>query len=309
MDVRQLRYFLTIAKCGSFSRAALELHVAQPALSQHVANLESELGVKLFDRSTKGVIPTECGETLMSHAEIILTRIAQAGRDVQNRSAQPSGMVSIGLPTSISLGLTVPLLTAVESRFPSLELKVSENHSGYLSEWVQSGRLDLAILFDIEAQSPFVAHHLLTEALYFVSAPGQFPSDQEVVELGDLANRPLILTGATHGLRQVIDRQAQLGPTDIWVKTEIDSLVAIKQLVTAGFGNSILPWCAIKEECDAGKLQALRVEKPRLERKVFLASARDWPQSRASQVVSDLVIELSDELIATGTWRGEAPKR
>jgi len=155
MDVRQLRYFLTVARCGSFSRAAVELNIAQPALSHHVANLEAELGVKLFERSTKGVTATECGETLIRHSEKILRQMAKAALDVKITSAQPSGAVSIGLPTSISLGLTVPLLHEVEARYPAIALKIIENHSGYLSEWVLAGRLDMAVLFDIDPASPF----------------------------------------------------------------------------------------------------------------------------------------------------------
>ena len=154
MDVRQLRYFLSVAKCRSFSRAAVDLNVAQPALSHHVANLEAELGVKLFERSTKGVKPTECGETLMRHAETIIRQVNQAAIDVKTTSAHPSGIVTIGLPTSISISLTVPLLQAVEARFPAISLRINENHSGYLSEWVLAGRLDMAVLFDIDSDAP-----------------------------------------------------------------------------------------------------------------------------------------------------------
>lgn len=303
MDVRQLRYFLAIVKCGSFSRASQELNVAQPALSHHIANLEGELGVRLLDRSTKGVLPTECGETLVSHAEIIIRQFTQAARDVQCTSEHPSGVVSIGLPTSISLGLTVPLLAAVETNYPAIELKISENHSGYLSEWIQSGRLDLAILFDIEQNGSFVSKRLMTEALYFVSMPETPPKHQGSIDFAELANRPLVLTGANHGLRHVIDRCSVSASVDIHVKTELDSLGAIKQLVAAGFGNSILPWSAIKDECEQGLLRALRIKNPSLEREVFLASSRDWPRSRAAEIISNLVANLTDELIGSGEWR------
>jgi LysR family transcriptional regulator, nitrogen assimilation regulatory protein len=309
MDVRQLRYFLSVAKCRSFSRAALELNVAQPALSHHVANLEAELGVKLFERSTKGVTPTECGETLMTHAETIIRQFSQAAREVKATSAQPSGVVTIGLPTSISISLTVPLLHEVESRFPAITLKVSENHSGYLSEWVLAGRLDMAVLFDVAPQSQFELKPLLHEALYFVAAPGSFIEGREILELAELRGRPLIVTGRNHGLRQAIDRYSGSAGLDIEVKTEVDSLVAIKQLVATGYGNSILPWCAIQEECAKGILRAARIEKPRLQRKVFLASSRDWPRTRASEIIAQLVPEIVGDLLKTDRWRGLVPEQ
>lgn len=309
MDVRQLRYFLSVAKRRSFSRAALELNVAQPALSHHVANLEAELGVKLFERSTKGVTPTECGETLMRHAETIIRQFSQAALDVKVTSAQPSGVVTIGLPTSISIGLTVPLLQEVEKRYPAISLRIIENHSGYLSEWVLAGRLDLAVLFDVDEEAPFDLKPLLQELLYFVTAPGGFIEERQTIELAEIRGQRLVLTGSSHGLRHAIDRYSLTASLDIDVKTEVDSLVAIKQLVASGYGNSILPWCAIQSECAASLLCAARIEKPQIERKIYLASARGWPRSRASEVISQLVSELVVTLVADDRWRGRLPKR
>lgn len=309
MDVRQLKYFLSVARCRSFSRAAVELNVAQPALSHHVANLEAELGVKLFERSTKGVTPTECGETLMRHADTIIRQVNQAAVDVKTTSAHPSGVVTIGLPTSISIGLTVPLLHEVESRYPAINLRVIENHSGYLSEWVLGGRLDMAVLFDIDAEAPFDLKPLLEEQLYFVSAPGSFIEGRATIELQELGGNRLVLTGSSHGLRHAIDRYSAFASLDIEVKTEIDSLVAIKQLVASGYGNSILPWSAIEQECSAGKLVAARIEKPRIERKVYLASARGWPRSRAAEVIAQLTTEIVSDLVTSDRWRGQLPKR
>ncbi len=308
MDVRQLRYFLSVARCRSFSRAASELNIAQPALSHHVANLEAELGVKLLERSTKGVIPTECGETLMRHAETIIRQVSQAALDVKITSAQPSGIVSIGLPTSISLGLTVPLLQEVEARYPAITLKIIENHSGFLSEWVLAGRLDMAVLFDIDAAAPFDLKPLIEEKLYFVFAPGGGLEGRTTIELKEIAGLPLILTGASHGLRHAIDRYTVGVSLDINVKTEIDSLVAIKQLVASGYGNSILPWGAIQEECATGVLCAAQIEKPTIQRKVYLASAKGWPRSRASEMITDLLVQVCGGLVARDRWRGALPK-
>ena len=309
MDVRQLRYFLSVARCRSFSRAALELNVAQPALSHHVANLEAELGVKLFERSTKGVTPTECGETLIRHSETIIRQFNQATVDVKATSAHPSGTVSIGVPTSISIELTVPLLHEVEKRFPAITLRVIENHSGYLSEWVLAGRLDLAILFDIDADAPFDLKPLMQERLYFVTSPGGFIEGRKAIDLAEIRDQRLVLTGSSHGLRHAIDRYSMGASLNIDVKTEVDSLVAIKQLVASGYGSSILPWGAVQSECAAGLLQAVPIEKPQIERKVYLTSARGWPRSRASEVVSQLVSELVIKLVADDRWRGQLPVR
>jgi len=308
LDVRQLRYFLSVAKFRSFSRAAVDLNVAQPALSHHVANLEAELGVKLFERSTQGVTPTECGETLIRHAETIIRQVNQAAVDVKTTSAHPSGIVTIGLPTSISIGLTVPLLQEVERAYPAISLRINKNHRGYMSEWVLAGRLDMAVLFDIDGDAPFDLIPMLEEQLYFVTAPGSFIAGRSSIELQELRGNSLVLTGPSHGLRHAIDRYSAFSSLYIEVKTEVDSLVAIKQLVASGYGTSILPWCAIQEECAAGHLLAVPIEKPRIERKVFLASARGWPRSRAAEVISQLTSGLAARLVAGDRWRGRLPK-
>lgn len=95
MDLRQLRYFVTIVEMGSFSRAAHRLRVAQPALSQHVRNMELDLGVELLFRSPQGVRPTEAGETLVRHARLILGQMEVAREAVRRGQAEPEGEVRL----------------------------------------------------------------------------------------------------------------------------------------------------------------------------------------------------------------------
>lgn len=304
MDIRQLRYFVRIVGCGSLSKAAAELHVAQPALSQHVANLEAELGVQLLSRSTRGVTATECGTILLGHAESILRQIDHAARDVRDHSANPSGKVTVGLPSSTSLVLTLPLLTEVERRYPKIQLRIIENHSGFLMEWVQAGRIDLAIGFDT-GQAPGIAlEPLLIEDLYLVSAPGIFAGERSEVTADDFSGLPLILTSQAHGVRSLIERYAASVGQSLTIKSELDALPAIKQLVASGFGYSVLPWSAIGQECAAGTLHGLKVTRPGITRHVEIATAADRPLLRAADTVRRLVRELAVSLIATDRWRG-----
>lgn len=304
MDVRQLRYFVKIVGCGSFSRAAVELRVAQPALSQHVANLEAELGVELLSRSTRGVTPTESGRTLLGHAEALLRQIDFAARDVRDQAGNPSGSVTIGIPSSASLVLTVPLLRESEARFPGIELKVIEHHSGYLSEWLQTGQVDLAILFDVREIAGVSVRPLLREELYFASPAGRFPKEQAEIRFAELADLPLILTSRAHGLRMLVERYAREAGGPLAIKTELDSLTAIKDLVAEGFGFTVLPWPAISREVAAGTLQAMKVVEPTVARTVQLAMPADLPGTRSTDCIAGLVRDLLGELVAQGRWRG-----
>ncbi len=307
MDVRQLRYFVKIAECGSFSRAASELNVAQPALSQHVANVEAELGVQLLRRSTKGVTVTECGETLLGHAEAILRQMENAARAVRNQANDPSGSVSVGLPSSVSLVMAVPLLMEVERRFPNIEVRVIENHSGYVLEWVKTGRLDLGIVFDAEESPAVHLRPVMQEDLYFVS-PATGHGTDHATQGADIAFRelprfPLVLTGTAHGLRKLIERHATAVETPLTIKTELDSLTAIKDVVASGYGYSVLPWPAVRRECLAGVLRAQRIVEPSVTRRIQLASSGDWPAMLAALRISKLLRELMVDLVKKDHWR------
>ena len=110
LDLRQLRYFAAIVDQGSFSRAAEALRIAQPSLSLHVRNMETELGTPLLYRSARGVTPTEAGAILLRHARIILGQVTAAEEEIRGHDSDPTGEVRLGLPGTISQILAVPLI-------------------------------------------------------------------------------------------------------------------------------------------------------------------------------------------------------
>jgi len=116
MELRQLRYFVGISEAGSVLRASATLHVAQPALSQQISALEAELGARLFDRSSRGVTLTEAGKVFLEHARVVLADVERARMAVADSTVVPSGDVTVGLPTTVALVATVPVLQACRER-------------------------------------------------------------------------------------------------------------------------------------------------------------------------------------------------
>lgn len=153
MDVRQLRFFVAIVEEGTISAAAQRLRIAQPALSKHVHGLEEELGVQLLSRSAQGVRPTEAGQRLHEHAEFILRYLGQTIEEVRGYAKEPHGVVAVGLPTSVAVVLSVPLVAAMRQQLPHVLLRIAEGMSGDILEWLKAGRLDFAMLFDMEQNS------------------------------------------------------------------------------------------------------------------------------------------------------------
>lgn len=143
MDLRQLKYFVQIAESGNFSRAAEVLRIAQPSLSQQMKNLEEELGVALLMRHARGVTPSELGQQFYDHARRILEEVDRVKDQVRSKSLNPSGRVSVGLPTSACRGLGLPLISAMAEHQPNIALHVVEAMTGYLDDFLQAGRLDV----------------------------------------------------------------------------------------------------------------------------------------------------------------------
>src|SRR5436309_12318566 len=169
MELRQLRYFVAIVDHGSLSRAARVLHVAQPALTQQLRQLEDEFGAQLLHRSAQGVLTNDAGKIFYEHAQAILKQVGDARSAVMQSTARPGGAVALGIPQSVSGALALPLLTAVRAQYPDINLQLSEELSGNLIEQLKSGRINLAVLFDDEQLTPFTTTPLVEEQLMFIT--------------------------------------------------------------------------------------------------------------------------------------------
>ncbi|MGB3811617.1 MAG: LysR substrate-binding domain-containing protein [Shinella sp.] len=310
MDIRQLRYFVAIVEQGSFSRAATILHIAQPALSLHVRNIEADLGTPLLFRSPQGVVPTEAGEILLRNARIILDQLVVTEEEIRGHKSDPSGVVRLGLPGTISEILSVPLITEARRRYPRIQLRIAEAMSGFVLEWMREARIDLAVIYRKVSDAGLATVELLEEELVFFAPEGGLGEEAVLPEpgrrlgLAEVAGLPLILPGQDHGLRSLLDQHAKTAKVELNVSIEVDSYSNIKELVAAGFGCSVLPLNAVSREVQAGSLRSWTIADPPIRRSVHLASAVERPMTNAVAAIRDLVQELLRELARNGNWAG-----
>lgn len=305
MELRQLRYFVAIVQCGSISRAALELNIAQPALSLHIRNMEADLGVPLLFRTSKGVQPTEAGLILLRHARLVLDQLEQAGQEIRGHAAEPAGEVRLGLPSSISQTLGVPLVLAARERYPKITLRIADAMSGYVLEWLRIGRVDLGLLYQAIEQRELHATGLLTEALV-LSGPVEAPAGRshppgDTVAFAALAVLPLVLPSPGHGLRDLLDDAATAQAVRLASDIDIDAYGAIKELIGRGLGYSVLPAHAVRREVEEGRLRAWTVDPP-LTRTVHLVRPLDRPVSSAADAVAGLCRATLHDLVRSGAW-------
>lgn len=304
MELRQLRYLVGVSEAGSLLKASRTLHIAQPALSQQVAALEAELGVVLFIRSSRGMSLTDIGRTFVEHARVVLADVERAKGAVQNTKSEMQGEVVVGLPTTVALVATLPILEGVRLRHPGIRLKLVESHSGYLKEWLQSGRLDLSLLFGASREAWLTQRPLLEEQLCLVSPGSAKPRSPRpaTIELKKLVQLPMLLPGKDHGLRRIIDETcARLG-VELNVLAEMDSLPNMKKAVERGLAYTILSPGAVAEEVEAGRLEVATITKPHIPRTVVCASSLTRPLAPAAAAVIELVTAQIQELVASRQW-------
>ena len=270
MTLTQLRYFLVAVQAGSISRAAAQVRVAQPALSQQLGLLEAEFGQALLLRHARGVTPTEAGRRLRERATEILRQVELTRDELAVDARSPVGAVALGMATAANMAFSVEVLTRVRARFPRIRLHLVESMSGFLREWTERGRIDLSVIYEAPRSPGLRLEPLRDEDLLLIASPACAAGFGEAVEFKGLASLPLVLPAPAHGLRMLVDRKAAEGGIALDIRHEIDSTYTIKRLVAQDAGCSILSRHAVQDELAAGTLAAIRIGPPGISRSIQL---------------------------------------
>ena len=306
MELLELRYFVEIAASGSLSRAAARLSMSQPTLSRQLNKLEREMRTDLFYRNGRGVSPTEAGRRLLQVANATLRQLEDVKNELQSGTLDEMGEVTIGTPPSIAATVGADLATVFAAMYPRAHLRMRESFSGILLEWIEAGRLDLAVLYDARRGSNILSTPLLLEDLFLVEKPPQSTAAAcGTVELAELAARPCLLTGPGNGLRRVVDAACWSERIQPLVSMEIDCVAAIKQLVERGTGCTVLPFGAVHREVAEGRLSARPFAAPSMRAMLVIATP---PHKPVTAMIRSVIRVLQTEvrrLSAQGVLRGE----
>lgn len=289
MDIRQLRYFSEAAALQNISKAAEKLHVAQPALTRRIHDLEEELGVELFSRVGRRVVLTRAGERLLQHAGSILEQVERARHSVIAEGTVPTGRVAIGAPPGLASLLFTPLAQHLVTEYPRLRLFLAEGLTASLLEQVERGELDLAIVSDWPEDSRYARRKLYTEPLFLIGAAGHPLMARASVGLGELQGLPLILAGGRNHTRQRLDEQAHDAGVDLEALVEVESWGTLRQLVLARLGYTISVRSAFEAELRSRKVKAVPLEGQASTR--WLVRLADRPSAPAFEVVEAAVLE------------------
>jgi LysR family transcriptional regulator, nitrogen assimilation regulatory protein len=264
MNLKQLEYFVHVAELGSFSKAAVVLDIAQPALSRQVRGLETELRQQLFLRNGRGVTLTDAGQRLFDHSVAVLQLVAHAREDLGTSRDEPIGRVTIGLPPSIGRQLTLPLIDQFKKQLPAARLAIVEGLSTHIVEWVTTGRVDVGLVYNPEAQAGLEITPLLQEALCLVShaAKGKRRLAAQPLPMKELPGYPLIVPERVHAMRRLLETQAALAGIKLDIAWEVSSVPSIIDLVCAGYGHAVLTASGVAASARSGELVVRRLVEP-----------------------------------------------
>jgi len=238
MTLNQLEYFIQVAEHGSFSKAALVLGVAQPALSRQVRALETELHETLFLRNGRGVELTDAGRRLLEHGQGILHLVAQARDDLSAHRNEPVGQIVVAMPPTQARLHTLPLIEAFRADCPRARLVIMEGFSTHLTEWLVSGRADLALVYNPEPLPALEILPLREEPLRLISPAGQAPAGP--LTLAELSRLPLVMPQRGQVFRKRMEEAAAMAGVQLRVDWEVSSVPAMLDLVAAGLGHAAL---------------------------------------------------------------------
>ncbi|HTC02903.1 MAG TPA: LysR substrate-binding domain-containing protein [Xanthobacteraceae bacterium] len=300
MDLRQLRYFVGIVQAGSLSRAADQLHVAQSAISHHLASLESEVGRQLVTRGPKGILLTESGGVLYRHAEAILRHVEFAKHDALSAQNVPSGRVSIGFPVALASILATELFVRMRSTYPQILLHLADGNSAMLRERLDNGRLDLALLLTGKPERGLAVEPLVYEELFYATAD----QDDSPIRIADAARHPLVVPGPGSGVQRDAREAFEKHGLPLELIGECDSLNTMRELVASGIGNSIMTWSALHSGDQRLAVNYRRFADARMVRPVSLCFSEVGLRSPAIETVALTLKSLVRELVESGAWQG-----
>jgi LysR family transcriptional regulator, nitrogen assimilation regulatory protein len=296
MDLKQLEYFVRVAELGSFTRAAIALDIAQPALSRQVRLLEVELSLTLLTRNGRGALPTEAGKLLLAHGRGILHQMERAREELGRVRGSLAGRVAVGIPSSLARVLTVPLTRAFRAQMPDATISISEGLTAGIHESLINGRLDIAILYNAQPSNDIEIEPLTEEDLVLVQArqpSGQDDPPPGPISLLAAAQMPLVIPSRPNAIRMHVESEIVNAGGRLNIALEIDGVSAILDLVADGAGCAVLSRNAVANSVRPSAFVIRAISDPDLRIKAALVTSALRPTTLTQQTTMALIRETS----------------
>lgn len=268
VELRQLRYFVAVAEEGSVSRAAQRLHLSQPPLSTQLRQLEDELGVRLFERSNRGIVLTAAGTVFQAEARAVLARLEQGKRQAREAGREDVGTLTVGFVSIAALGVLPPALKAFRARYPAVEVELHELTTDAQVRELRAGRLDLGVGLAPVEEADLQFEGVLREPL-LLAAPAShaLARGEGAVDLRAFAAEAFIIPPRplAPGLYDVVMEQCRAAGFAPRVTQQARQMQTVIGLVAAGMGFALVPASVGSLRRVGVRFRRLRGRGPRVE--------------------------------------------
>lgn len=306
MNLRELNYFVAIGETQSMTKAADRLHIAQPAVTRHLKQLERKVGVRLTERVGRGIELTDAGRHLLRRVKPLLQELRLVAAEVGLVGREPTGSVSLGIPSSLS-AIAGRFIERIDVEAPCCKLQVVDGWSRFIIDWLASRQLDLGIVYDHSCENPAIeTAPLVREAHFLVGRPGSPFVRHPTIDGASLSRIPLILPSRRHGLRREADAYFDRLGRSPTLAFEIESVTMIRRMVERGDGYSIFSQSEIDSGAGAA-LQATAIAGPPFLRTLLLAWRRDTTVRPANGAIVAAIRSEVDAIVAEGVWGQALP--
>lgn len=287
VNLDQVRALIEVVRFGSFTAAAHELHLTQPAVSLQVQELEQRFGVKLVERLGRRVRPTAAGSELAAHGQEILERCEEVNRSMRRYRDGFIGQSRIGMSMTVLIYLMPPVIRRLRAELPSLELVVRTGFSEATVQGVRDGTLDIGLCTGPISEKAVECIPLLADQIVAI-----FPREQDdlpdAVEPNMMGRWPLVLGNQRSALRRLVASWiGTAGPVQRPIM-ELDNIAGIKSVVGAGLGMSLVPALSV-HEADSTRIAVRNLEPP-IVRDLLLVQRADRANEAAVRHVREALL-------------------
>lgn len=304
INLNQLRIFHTVAKTGSFTRASKALGLTQPGISKHIKQLEMDMGMPLFDRLNKKVHLTRAGRILLETTAEMFASIAEAKVKIDDLKMLKGGRITIGASYTAGTYLLRDILGQYNRIYPDIELSLDIALSREVAQKVIANELDIGFIGALHPDDRLSLRPIFRDELVLILPPEHPWGNRTSVALAELGDQVIIIAKKGSGTRSVVTRAVEAVGITMKNRVEFGNTEAVKKMVAAGMGISLLSKIAVQGEIAAGSLKALAVLEDSLSRIFYTARLRDKYQTHAVTALMALLPLAPDE-IKRGSIQGD----
>ena len=298
MNLKQLEVFLSVAETGSFSRAAEATFITQSTVSQHISSLEREFGLRLLDRTGKGVFPTEAGKILLEGARRVVSQTKELPLVMKRFKGLEDGILKAGASNIPGNYLVPPALSRFLGRYPRVAVTVLQGDSRETLERLTRDEIEIGIIGSLFDEKNVHFRPLGRDRIVLVVRPDHPWARRRSIRLSELLNEPYIIREAGSGtektVREALEKSG-VEPSRMKVQASLGSNEAVKQTIAAGVGAAFISAMSIGKELAQNDVAQINIKGLTISRRFYLISRVKRDLSPPAHAFADLLLDMYGE--------------